>query len=97
MSSRDCCEDHRAGIDDTRYLEALDRAVETAEKRLRTANPPAHLGDVLAQAKRVRQEQYESIDGRWFEYVCRLRPGDLETSRRQLAEATVRITQALAE
>jgi len=90
-------EAHRDGIDDVRYLEALDRALATAEHRLKQPNPPAALSDAVTQAKQVRQERYESIGGRWFEYACSLRPGELETTRRELADAVVRINRSLAE
>jgi len=89
-------EAHRAGIDDARYLEALDRAIAAAKHRLEQTNPPDDLRVAIAQAMHVRQKRYESIGGRWFEYVCSLRPGELETSRRELAEAIVRVNRSLA-
>lgn len=82
-------EAHRAGIDDVRYLEALDRAMAAAEKRLAEPNPPAALRDALARARTVRQRHFEAITGRWFQYVCTLEPGCLERTRRDLAEATI--------
>ena len=89
-------EAHRAGIDDVRYLEALDRALAVAKHRLEQVNPPADLGVAIAEGQAVRRERFESIQGRWFEYACRLRPGDLEASRRELAEAIVKINRSLA-
>jgi len=90
-------EAHRAGIDDVRYLEALDRAVATGQTRLKEPNPPTGLKRAVANAREIRKRHYESIGGRWFEYACSLRPGDLDNSRRALAEATVRIGQSLGE
>jgi len=86
-------EAHRAGIDDVRYLEALDRAMAAADLRLKQPQPPANLEKVLAEVRQVRKQHYESISGRWFEYFCRLRPGDLAQTRRVLAEAIVQLTQ----
>lgn len=90
-------EAHRAGIDDVRYLEALDRAIVAARNRLKQPDRPRELSAALDDALRVRRETYESIDGRWFEYLCRIRPGDLEETRRSLADATVRLIQALGK
>jgi len=88
-------EAHRAGIDDVRYLEALNRTLAAAQKRLAQPNPPQGLAAALMKARSVREQIFEPITGRWFEYLCRLRPGDLERSRRALADATVRLDQAL--
>jgi len=88
-------EAHRAGIDDVRYLEALDRAVAAARMRFEQPNLPKDLSAALDEALRVRKQDFESIDGRWFEYLCRLRPGDLENTRRILADATVRLILAV--
>jgi len=87
-------EAHRAGIDDVRYLEALDRAIAKATKRLETPDPPSGLADVLEHAKKVRKERFESIQGRWFQYTCGLKLGQLEATRREFAEAIVDIDQA---
>ncbi|MBC8875117.1 MAG: hypothetical protein H8E44_37325 [Planctomycetes bacterium] len=87
-------EAHRAGIDDVRYLEALDRAIAKAAKRLEKSDPPPGLADALERAKRVRRERFESIQGRWFQYMCGLRLGQLEATRREFAEAIVYINRA---
>ena len=89
-------EAHRAGIDDARYVEALDRALAAAKQRLEQAKPSADLSIAIARGQAVRRERFESIQGRWFEYLCRLRPGDLETSRRDIADAIVQINRSLA-
>lgn len=88
-------EAHRAGIDDVRYLEALDRAITAAEKRLKQPRPPASLKRRLENARSVRKKHFESINGRWFEYLCRVRPGDLEQVRRRFADAIEEIDQAV--
>ena len=90
-------EAHRAGIDDVRYLEALDRAIAAARKRLKQPDPSQDLSAAFDEALRVRKQDFESIDGRWFEYLCRIRPGDLEKTRRSLADVTVRLNQALGK
>ncbi|MBB75073.1 MAG: hypothetical protein CMJ75_11240 [Planctomycetaceae bacterium] len=87
-------EAHRAGIDDVRYLEALDRVLAAAQQIEPGKRPPA-LATALAVAQQTRKQHFESIDGRWFEYLCRIAPGDLQQSRRALAEATVQLQQAL--
>ena len=88
-------EAHRAGIDDVRYLEALDRTLAAAHRRLEQPNSAPELAAAVEEARRVRKQNFESIDGRWFEYFCRIRPGDLENARRALADATVRLELAL--
>ena len=90
-------EAHRAGIDDVRYLEALDRAIAAAEKHIQQPGAPDDLAGALSKARDVRKRRFESIDGRWFQYVCGLRPGDLEQSRRELADAVVRIDRVLGK
>lgn len=89
-------EAHRAGIDDVRYLEALDRSIASARKRLAQPNPPEELNAALNAALQIRRENFEEISGRWFEYLCRIRPGDLEQTRRRLADATVQLDRLLA-
>ena len=88
-------EAYRDGIDDVRYLEALDRAIAAARGQLLKPDPPPGLDDALAGAERVRKDRFESIGGRWFHYLCSLSPGDLEPARRDMADATVRISTYL--
>jgi hypothetical protein len=87
-------EAHRAGIDDVRYLEALDRAIATAVGRLKQPDPPSQLAAALEAARGVRKARFESIGQRWLEYFCQLKPGDLDRSRRALADALVRLQAA---
>jgi len=88
-------EAHRAGIDDVRYLEALDRSIAAAESRLKQPRPPADLARALTSAQTVRKTHFESISGRWFKYFCHLVPGALDRSRRAMADATVRLDEAM--
>ncbi len=84
----------RDGVDDVRYLQALDRAIAAAERCLAGPDAPPGLKAALEHAKNVRRERFESIDGRWFRYLFGLQPGDLAAVRRALAEATVELTIA---
>lgn len=84
----------RDGIDDVRYLEALDRTIAAAQARLTGADPPAGLAAALDRARKVRQECYEAIGGRWFQYIGNLLPGDLDGVRRRLADAVVELNRA---
>jgi hypothetical protein len=88
-------EAYRAGIDDIRYLEALDRAIAKATKRLEKPDPPPELATALDRARAVRRERFESIQGRWFEYTCGLELGQLEATRREFVEAIVHVNRAI--
>ncbi len=83
-------EAHRAGIDDVRYLEALDRGIAAAERRLQNGAVPG-LAAALDAARMARKAHFDSISGRWLEYFCHLQPGDLDRSRRAFADALVRL------
>jgi hypothetical protein len=82
-------EGFRAGVDDVRYLQALDRAIAKVERRLKEPSPGAGLADALANARRVRATRFESITGRLHEYIPALKPDVLDASRREVAEATM--------
>ena len=84
----------RDGIDDVRYLQALDRAVAAAEGQVAEGDPPAELTAALERARQIRRECYESIGGRWFHYLGGLMPGDLDQVRRRLADAAVALNHA---
>jgi len=58
-------EGYRAGVDDVRYLQALDRAIATAEGGTKNPDPPAGLAESLAKAHDVRKARFESIDGQY--------------------------------
>jgi hypothetical protein len=90
-----CWEAHRAGIDDVRYLEAFDRAIAAGKKRFREPRVPDGLAAALERAQEVRRQAFDSISGRWFEYVCGLQPGKLDRARRELADATAALRQLL--
>jgi hypothetical protein len=84
-----CWEAHRDGIDDVRYLEALDRAIAKAQERAGQPGAPAELAKAIQDAQEVRKKYFESIQGRWFEYLCGLQPGELENIRRAFADAII--------
>jgi len=71
----------RDGIDDVRYLQALDRAIAAAQSRLAQPDPPEALAEALERARQTRRECYESIGGQWFHYTGALQPGDLDQKR----------------
>ena len=84
-------ESFRDGVDDVRYLQALDRAIASAESRVQQPDSSQQLAGALATARNVRKETFESIEGRWFEYLCGLTLDALDTSRRRMAEAIIAI------
>lgn len=86
---------NREGIDDVRYLEALDRAIAAAQKHLSESDTHRELAHAVAEAREVRRKYFESIEGRWFEYLCSLKPGDLDVVRRAFADAIVAINECL--
>lgn len=89
----------RDGIDDVRYLQALDRAIAEATQRLEpdSAETPSPLADALAHAREVRKQRFESISGWYFSYVNRIsrQSGVLDESRREMAEAYLKIREHL--
>lgn len=85
---------NREGIDDVRYLEALDRAIAMAQKHLSESDTHPELAHAVAEAREVRK-YFESIEGRWFEYLCNLKPGDLDVARRAFADAIIAINMCL--
>ena len=80
------------GLTTFRYLQALDRAIAAAEARVAEGDPTAELTAALERVRQVRRECYESIGGRWFQYLGGLTSGDLDQVRRRLADATVALT-----
>jgi hypothetical protein len=84
----------RDGIDDVRYLQALDRAIAAAEAKREPPPRDGKIARALEEARRVRKEHYESISGRWFQYTFRQLPGDLDRVRRALAEAACKLKSA---
>ncbi len=84
-------EAYRDGIDDVRYLEALDRSIADAHSQLSKGNPPVGLEEAIDKAELVRKNRFESINNRWFQYICSLSPGDLDSIRREIADAVVKL------
>jgi len=87
-----CWEAHRSGIDDVRYLEAMDRAIAKARDTNIKFEVPK-LSQTLRNACDIRRKFFEEIKGRWFEYLCTLRPGQLEESRRAFAKITLQLNE----
>ncbi|MBI4025610.1 MAG: DUF4091 domain-containing protein [Verrucomicrobia bacterium] len=84
----------REGIDDVRYLQALDRAIAGAEKRL-AGQATEGLQRAVAAARTLRREKYESIKGKYFDYVRETNHETLDHLRREMAETTIAITKAM--
>lgn len=90
-------EAYRDGIDDVRYLQALERAIDAADRRVRDPRPGCRgLRDSLAAAKQTLHDEFDSIGGPWFVYLSTLEPGALDQGRRRLADAIVRLRKSLA-
>jgi hypothetical protein len=89
----------REGVDDVRYLQALDRAIAAAETRCRQPQPPAGLADALAQGREVRRRHFEGIGGRYLDYLRAVPPDGswLIEGRRAMADAAAAIDTALAQ
>ena len=68
-------------------IEALDRAIARGDEASRKPSPPSGLASALAKAREVRAARYESIKGRWFEYLCSIGNADLDDARRAMADA----------
>ncbi len=85
----------RAGIDDVRYLQALDRAIEAGAAKLGEESAPEGLREAVETARAIRAERFESLGGRWFEYLCQTEMATLEETRHEFAQAIVRINQRL--
>lgn len=91
---------YRDGVDDVRYLQALDRAISRLEEALAGAGDEAEgtpgLRAVREQARETRRTYYESISGAWHFYVAGLDPERYDQARRAFAEAVLLIDGALA-
>lgn len=90
-------EEFREGVDDVRYLQALDRAIAAAEARLQKSAPPTGLAEALARGREVRKQHFESIGGRYLDYLKAMPPDGsrLIVARRAMANASVAIEVAL--
>ena len=92
-----CWEAHRDGIDDVRYLETLDRAVAKAQEQAGQSGAPAELVNAIKDAQELRRKYFDDIHGYWFEYLCGLRAGDLDTARRAFADAIINLNRLLSK
>lgn len=87
-------EAYRAGVDDVRYLQALDRAIAGADASAKKADTAAAVVAVLAKARAIRKVHFESIDGKIHRYISDLRPHTLDSARRAMADAIVDLKKA---
>ncbi len=82
----------RAGIDDVRYLEALQRALNAAQ----AVNPKSpELTDAINNGDSVIADYYTNISGAHWKYIRDLTPERLDESRQAFADATVQLRTAL--
>lgn len=88
-------EAYRDGVDDVRYLQALDRAIAAAEARLKQPGPPTALAATLEHARAIRNERFAVIHGPWFAYLNGLAPESLDITRQKMADAAVAIRKLL--
>jgi len=88
-------EAYREGINDVRYLQALDRAIAAGAVRLAEPAPPEGLEAAVARARGVRRRHFEASDETWFRYLIRAQQSDLDTARRAFAEAAIGIGDCL--
>ena len=89
----------REGIDDVRYLQALDRAIADAAERMATVPDGAGreaLERALAGARDVRRTRYESIGGAWYAHLSAGLDEALDPGRREMADAVLTLRRALA-
>lgn len=84
----------RHGIDDVRYLQALDRAIAGAQNGLAGASADGRLQQALQAGRQVRRERFESISGGYVAYISGTSAGALDDCRLALAEATVALEAA---
>jgi hypothetical protein len=91
-----CWEFVRQGIDDVRYLQALDRSIVKADERMSQPHSPHGLSAAITHARKMRRIYFEAIGGRYFVYLCGLVPGQLDEGRRAMADATVALNVALS-
>ena len=87
-------EAYRHGIDDVRYLQALDRAIAAAEERLEQQPDNAGLRQALEEARRVRADRFEAITGGYTRYINSTDAGILDDTRREMAQAIVALDGA---
>lgn len=92
-------EAYRDGINDVRYLQALDRALQSAEAEcagpLRLTCAASGLSRRIATARSLRKRVCDIGRMRWFEYIASIEPGDLGRLRREIADATLAILEIL--
>jgi len=88
-------EAYRQGIDDVRYLQAMDRAISSAEKILVENPENPNLQKALADTRLVRKTRFESITGGYIGFVNSITAKTLEETRKEMAEATININNSI--
>ena len=58
---------------------------------MKKPEPAIGLAQALTKAREIRKTRFESIDGQYWQYLCDLKPGVLDATRREMADATVDI------
>lgn len=84
----------RDGIDDVRYLQALDRAVAAAQQELDRHPGNDVLRRALEAARKVRKERFESIAGGYVTYISGTGAAALDEARRDMARAAIALETA---
>jgi hypothetical protein len=92
-------EAHRAGIDDVRYIQALQRAIDTANGEVLAGKGTAQLPALLHKAQTWMSQNYSSIPQNfassfWY-YSMATDETTLDASRRQAADLVVQINANL--
>ncbi len=87
-------EAYRQGIDDVRYLQAMDRAISSAEKTLSEKPENIELQKALADARLIRKTRFESITGGYIGFVNSITAKTLEDTRKEMAEAIIKINNS---
>jgi len=79
----------RDGIDDVRYLQALDRAIAAAQQELERRTGDDGLQAALDAAREVRRKRFETIAGGYVGYIAGTSAAALDEGRREMAEAAI--------
>jgi hypothetical protein len=85
----------RDGIDDVRYLQALDRAIAAAQSRMQQPGASAALKQALEHGLTIRKTYSDAIDDTWFRYLQSLTAEQLETGCQAMARATIALQDQL--
>jgi hypothetical protein len=84
----------RDGIDDVRYLQALDRAMAAAKQELDRQPGNDALRRALEAARQVRGERFEAIAGGYVTYISGTGAAALDEGRKDMARAAIALETA---